>query len=204
LVSALVGARQQAIAIFCKNNLRQIGIAAYLYAETWNRYLPRGTASTDKTWFQLFLPYLAQKPADNDYCSVRIYRCLSYPDKEQTVCFVNNAWEFDGFSDSVGHPMDKPTYVFGLRRLDETVYLADNEDGPGREIIRHKGDPGWHMLDVWSRNHLPTNPGLERRVARARHNKGTTKPGCNVLYLDGHSDWVETNDMTADMWKFRR
>ncbi len=204
LVSVLGGARQQAQSIVCKSNLRQIGLAAYLYAEAWNWYLPRGTGSTNKTWFQLFLPYLSQRPADNDYRGVRIYRCPGYPDKEQTVCFVNNAWGFSGLNDSVGYPIDEPTNVFGLRRLDRTIYLADNEDGPGREIIRQRGDQGWHMLDVWSRSHLPANSGLERRVARARHNRGTTKPGCNVLYLDWHADWVDANDMTADMWRFYR
>lgn len=204
LVPAMSRARQQAKAIICKNNLRQIGLAAYLYAEAWNWYLPRGTGSTNKTWFQLFLPFLSQQPADNDYRSIKIYRCPSYPDKEQTVCFVNNAWEFDGLGDSVGHPAEEPTNVFGLRRLDRTIYLADNEDGPGREIIRQRGDPGWHTCDVWSVNHLPKSPDAQRRVAHVRHNKGITKPGSNVLYLDWHAGWVDANNMTADMWRFCR
>jgi prepilin-type N-terminal cleavage/methylation domain-containing protein/prepilin-type processing-associated H-X9-DG protein len=204
LLPALSKARQQSQAIICKSNLRQIGLAAYLYAEGWNWYLPRGTGATNKTWFQCFMPYLSQRPADNDYRSVKIYRCPSYPNKEQTVCFVNNAWEFNGPSDSVGHPIEEPTNVFGLRRLDGTIYMADNEDGPGRDIIKQLGDAGWHTCDVWSISHLPKNLGLERRVARTRHSRGITMPGCNVLYLDWHADWVGADDMTVNMWRFYR
>lgn len=204
LLPSLTRAGQQAKATICKNNLRQIGLAAYLYTDTWNWYLPRGTASSSKTWFELFLPYLSYHPIDNDYRSVRIYRCPAYPDKEQTVCFVNNAWDFDGLYDTTGRPIDEPTRILGLRRLDKTIYIADNEYGPGREIIKKRGDPGWHTLDVWSEDHLPKQPNFQRRIARTRHSKGSLKPGCNVLFLDWHSDWVDADDMTADMWRFRR
>jgi prepilin-type processing-associated H-X9-DG protein len=205
LVSALGRARQQARGIVCKSNLRQIGFAAYLYAEKWNWYIPRGTSGpTDKTWFQLFMPYLSQRAVDGDYRSVKIFRCPGYPNKEQTVCFVNNGWEFDGPADTVGHPIDEPTNVFGLRRLDRTIYLADNEDGPWRNIITHEGEPGWDMCDVWSADHLPRETNLQRRVARTRHSKGAGKPGCNVLYFDWHADWVGADDMTMNMWRFYR
>jgi len=203
LLPALTKAKQQAWATVCKNNLRQIGIAAYLYADAWNCYLPRGTASTGKTWFELFLPYLSHPPADNDYRDVKIYRCPAYPDKEQTVCFVNNAWQFDGPEDTQGSPVEKPTSILGLSRLDGTIYMADNEYGCGREIIKIKNGPGWHTCDVWSTDHLPKITNLQRRVARSRHSKGSAKPGCNVLYLDWHADRVGADDMTPDMWRFR-
>ncbi|MFH1371752.1 MAG: type II secretion system protein [Planctomycetota bacterium] len=203
LLPAINRARQQAQATICRSNLKQIGLAAYLYTDAWNWYLPRGTGSTNRTWFQLFLPFLSHRQKQNDYRSVKIYRCPSYPNKEQTVCFVNNAWEFNGPGDAAGHPIDEPTYVFGLRRLDRTIYLADNEDGPWREIITHEGqNPGWDRLDVWSTDHLPRVTSSDRRVARTRHSKGAAKPGCNVLFLDWHSDWVGADDMTADMWRF--
>jgi prepilin-type processing-associated H-X9-DG protein len=187
------------------NNLKQIGIAAYLYAEAWNWYLPRGTSGvTAKTWFQVFMPYLSQKAIDSDYRNIKIFRCPSYPDKEQTVCFVNNAWEFNGLSDTTGYTIDVPTNVFGLKRLDRTIYLADNENGSWRNIIKRQGDAGWDMCDVWSTSHLPRATNPERRIARTRHSKGTAKPGCNVLYLDWHAEWVDADDMTVDMWRFRR
>jgi hypothetical protein len=67
------------------------------------------------------------------------------------------------------------------------------------------------MNDVWSFYHLPTNidPARQtrasgRRIARARHNKGKNAPGCHALYLDWHADWVRADDMTPDMWRFRK
>ena len=108
LLPTLSRTRQQAQATICKSNLSQIGLAAYLYTDSWNYYLPRGTGSADKTWFELLLPYLSHKPTDNDYRNVRIYHCPAYPDKEQTVCFVNNTWEFNSPDDSTGHFKDEP------------------------------------------------------------------------------------------------
>ncbi len=202
LLPALTRAREQAKATICRSNLKQIGLAAYLYAERWNWYIPRGTSGpTDKTWFQLFMPYLSERAVDGDYRSVKIFRCPSYPDREQTVCFVNNGWKFSGPADEVGQAIEEPTNIFGLRRLDRTIYLADNEDGPWCNIITHEGDPGWDMCDVWSVDHLPRDTNLQRRVARKRHSKGAGKPGCNVLYFDWHSDWVGADDMTVDMWR---
>jgi prepilin-type N-terminal cleavage/methylation domain-containing protein len=204
LLPALNKARQHAKAIICKSNLKQIGLAANFYAEAWNWYLPRGTSSSGNTWFQCFLPYLSEHPIGNDYRNVKMYRCPSYPNREQTVCFVVNGWEFTGPGDLIGVAVDKPTRVLGLRRLDRTIYLTDNEDGPAREIIKKLNDPGWDKCDVWSNNHLPKGPDNERRVARTRHSKGTAKPGCQVLYLDWHADWMGANDMTQDMWRFYR
>ena len=200
LLPALTRARKQAKATICRSNLKQIGLAAYLYAERWNWYIPRGTGTTGKTWFQLFMPYLSEKVIDGDYRKVKMYRCPSYADKEQTVCFVNNAWR-NGIN-----AMDEPTNILGVRHLDRSIYLADNEDGPNRAIITEEdpNDPDWHTLDVWSTDHLPKPDNPQRRVARTRHSKGQANPGCNVLYLDWHSDWVGADDMTPDMWRFRK
>ncbi len=212
LVPALTKARKHAQAAVCKNNLRQVGLAAHFYAEAWNWYIPRGTGTENDAWFQLFMPYLSKRPENEDYTNVKIYRCPSYPDKEQTVCFVNNGWEFDDLNDKVGHAIDEPTSIFGLKKLDSTIYLADNEDGEWRDIITkydEKDPGGWHTLDVWSVNHLPTNvsPGQSasngRRVARYRHAKGQQKPGCNYLFLDWHVDWMAADDMEIDYWRFR-
>jgi prepilin-type processing-associated H-X9-DG protein len=87
-------------------------------------------------------------------------------------------------------------------RPGSTIYLADNEDGPWRAIIRNATDSGFTKCDVFLPTHLPNSDtqtiGEGRRVARARH-----RNGCNVLYLDWHADWMGAEDMTVDMWKFK-
>jgi prepilin-type processing-associated H-X9-DG protein len=144
------------------------------------------------------MPFLAQKVVDNDYRTVDIYRCPSYPDKEQTVCYVVNGWEFESRTDMVGKELLRPTKITDCTRRADTIYLADNEDGPWRHIIRKVDDEGFTKCDVWSPVHLPPSH-VGRRVAEARH-----RDGCNVLFLDWHVDWVAAEDMTVNMWRFEK
>ena len=206
LVPALRRARDQAREVVCKNNLRQVGLAANMYAEEWEQLIPRGLGGgTGRAWYQLFMPCLSLKVADGDYRSVDIYRCPSYPDKDQTVCFVVNGWGFKDRSDDVGLEILEPTRLTDCTRRAETIYLADNEDGQWRDIIRKAGDKGGNKCDVWSPAHLPNSNTQnlsnadERRVARQRH-----RTGCNTLFLDWHTDWIAADDMTIDLWRFEK
>ena len=200
LVPILHKAREQGKDVICRNNMRQIGFGANLYAEDWDQYIPRGAAG-NVAWYVLFMPYLAQKPVSNDYRTVEIYRCPSYPDKEQTVCYIVNGWDFDDRNDTTGREIRTPTRLTAANRRAETLYLVDNEDGSWRHIIRSATDPGINRCDVWTPGHLPMSNSQDitrgRRVARARH-----KNGCNVLYLDWHGDWMAAEEMTTDMWDY--
>ena len=143
------------------------------------------------------MPYLAQKAIDDDYRNVKIFRCPSYPDKEQTLCYVVNGWadEDDGRT--------WQSKLTDCERPGSTIYLADNEDGPWRTIITKATDRDLTRNDVFQLGHLPSSEtktiGGGRRVARARH-----RNGCNVLYLDWSVDWIAAEDMTVEMWKFEQ
>jgi prepilin-type N-terminal cleavage/methylation domain-containing protein/prepilin-type processing-associated H-X9-DG protein len=202
LMPVLHKAREQARDATCRSNLKQIGIGAYLYAEEWNQYVPRAAAGTI-AWYQQFMKYLAQKPINNDYRTVKIYRCASYPDKEQTVCYVINGWKFADKMDQIGSETIISWRLGDCRRPAETVYLTDNEDGAWRAIIRTATDDGVDRCDIWNPGHLPTSEStdatLGRRVARARH-----KQGCNTLWLDWHVEWKAAQDVTVDMWRWSK
>jgi len=205
LMPALQKAREQAKDAICRNNMRQIGLGADLYAEDWDSCIPRGKGSgPGETWYQLFMPYLAQRAIDNDYRNVKIYRCPSYPDTEQTVCYVVNGWDFTSDTDMVGYETREPTPLSACRSLAFTIYLADNEYGPWRPIIRRADDDGWNLCDVWYPGHLPSSDSQHRyegrRVARDRHKD----KGCNSLYLDWHVEWVAAEKMTINMWRFKK
>ena len=61
-IPALHRVKIQAKGVMCRSNLRQIGMAANMYAEEYNLYIPRGMSSaTGKAWFQLFMPFLSQQ-----------------------------------------------------------------------------------------------------------------------------------------------
>jgi prepilin-type N-terminal cleavage/methylation domain-containing protein/prepilin-type processing-associated H-X9-DG protein len=204
MVPALRKAREQGRNVLCRSNLRQIGLAANLYAEEWDMHVPRGAAGrTKKAWYQLFMSFLAQRPIGNDYRSVKIYRCPTYPDKRQTVCYIINGWEFNSNSDMVGHEIVEPTRLTTCAQRAYTIYLTDNEDGAWRPIITNADDEGTDRCDVWNPGHLPTSNSQDeyrgRRVARARH-----KNGCNFLFLDWHVEWMPAKGVTIDMWRFQK
>lgn len=223
LLPVLQRAKGQAKAVFCKSNMRQIGIAANLYANAWDSYVPRGEQGKN-TWFIRFMPYLSEKPIDDDYRNVKMYRCPSYPDKEQTVCYVCNAWHprYTGHSENREQILE-PTKLNSYFRLASTIYLAENEYGHWRDIIRKKDDPGWDYCDVWEVDHLPRateslhnteKAGYERsnspRVARNRHGRGS-----NCLFADWHVELMtgeelagktktgEINKSAIDLWRFK-
>jgi prepilin-type N-terminal cleavage/methylation domain-containing protein/prepilin-type processing-associated H-X9-DG protein len=202
LIPILRKAREQSKDVICRSNLKQIGLGANLYAQAWDLRLPRGAAGS-RAWYTMFMEYLAQKPVGNDYRTVAIYRCPSYPDKRQTVCYVVNGWDFASRSDRTGHEITQHSRLLDCRRPAETLYLADNEDGSWRSIIASATDAGIDRCDVWAPGHLPMSDGRDitqgRRVARARH-----KDGCNTLWLDWHVGPVAAENMTVDMWRWKR
>ncbi len=197
LLPALRKVRQQAKDVVCRNNMRQIGLAANFYAEHYDSYIPRSAEwqGAIEPWFKLFMPFLAQKPVSGDYRTVEIFRCPSYPDKEQTICYVVNGWPDEG----EGNWTNEPTRLTDCRGPAATIYLADNEDGSWRPIVRSATDRGTTRCDVFDPAHLPMSNSEEvvrgRRVAQARH-----KNGCNCLFLDWHVGWMAAEEMTEDMW----
>ena len=232
LMPVLRKAKEAAKSIICMNNLRQIGLAADLYAQSYDNFIPRGTGSQqDKTvWYQLFMPYLNEKPQKNaagkdDYRTVKMYRCPSYPDKEQTVCYVVNGWEFANLNDYKGDQTEEPAKLTAYKRLSSTIYLCDNENGFWRFIVKVEGDKGWCTSDVWQQKHLPLSDreiqihqkewvGYEwngPRVAHKRH-----RQGCNLLFADWHVGYADAKDMAAEkspgvinkdainMWRFKK
>jgi prepilin-type N-terminal cleavage/methylation domain-containing protein/prepilin-type processing-associated H-X9-DG protein len=204
LMPALQRVRKQAKGVVCQNNLRQIGMGASFYSEEYELFIPRGLGGgSGKAWFQIFMPFLSQKPVDNDYRNVEIYRCPTYPNKEQTVCYVVNGWEFENRKDMTGREIQRPSKLTNVTQRASTIYLTDNEDGSWRSIIRKANDDGENRCDVWTRTHLPDSESMDvtygRRIARARHREGS-----NCLYLDWHVDYIDAEDMTIDMWRFEK
>ena len=63
LMPALQRVKKQAKGFVCKNNLKQIGMAANLYALDQDLYIPRSAEwqGTTKPWFKLFMPYYVTK-----------------------------------------------------------------------------------------------------------------------------------------------
>jgi len=126
LLPSLMQAKALAKQTYCLNSLHSIGLAAMTYAAEYNAAVPWGN---DLIWFQAFLIYVGSEGDVSDYRDVKIYRCPNYPDKEQTVCYVDNAWTFTGANDTQGTEILQPTSLMSFDRPGATIYLADNDHG---------------------------------------------------------------------------
>jgi len=210
LMPALSKAKKQAQATTCLSGLKQIGVAANLYAQEFDWFIPRGSTGSNAIWFMQYLPYVGHRHNEGDYRNVKVYRCKSFPttgsglydlpNSRQTVCYVINDWTFSNRTDNNGTSVGKPTKLSVFRRPAETIYLADNEAGTWRPIIESETSREIIRCDIFMRSHLPLSDNHDindgQRVARARHRKG-----CNVLFLDWHSEYVAADEMTVDMWR---
>ncbi len=208
LMPALQRVKKQAQGTTCLSNQKQIGLAAILYAEDYDSFIPRGAGGS--IWFIQFLPYVGQKENKGDYRNVDIYKCKSFPrtgnglynipNSRQTVCYVVNDWTFSSRTDTNGSSVNEPTRLSVFRRRTQTIYMADNEAGSWRPIIENENSREIARCDVFDPGHLPDSDSKDitrgRRIARERHRKG-----CNVLFLDWHSEHVEAKDMTLGMWR---
>jgi prepilin-type N-terminal cleavage/methylation domain-containing protein/prepilin-type processing-associated H-X9-DG protein len=210
IAPALRKAKEQARATICLSGLKQVGLAANLYSQAYDNYIPRGAGGSGFVWFVQFLPYLGHHKNETDYRNVKIYRCPSFPrsdfglndipNSRQTVCYVINDWTFEDRYDEVGTDVTHPTKLSVFKSLSTTIYIADNEHGEWRPIIEDEDSPEIMRCDIFSPTHLPTSNSTDitwgRRIARERH-----RDGCNVLWLDWHSSFVRAEDMTIDMWR---
>ncbi|MBW8017895.1 MAG: prepilin-type N-terminal cleavage/methylation domain-containing protein [Planctomycetes bacterium] len=214
LMPSLKAAKKRAQTLVCLSNLKQIGMAANLYANDYDDRIPRGAGGgNDVLWFIEFLPYVGHGKNVSDYKQVDIYKCKSFPrsgtgiggipNSRQTVCYVINGWEFDNSSDTTGHSITKSSKVTSFRRRASIAYLTDNESGEWRPVIESEDSADLSRLDIFMPSHLPDSTdetGLTsgRRIAKDRH-----KDGCNVLFLDWHAESMKAEDITIKNFRYK-
>ncbi|MBN1508134.1 MAG: type II secretion system protein [Sedimentisphaerales bacterium] len=220
LMPALSRARKQGRDVYCLNNLRQLGVALQMYAQECDDFIPRALDNNKARWILVFTPFLGEQYRSiEDYRKVDIYQCPSFPregvglnsarNAEQTVDYVVNAWDMDEpgiTAGDRGKQKDEPTKLHSVKQTSQRIYLADNEAGDWRPVIRDRNQldlaSNLNVLDVWSVTHMADSdqitPGsnLTRRVAKDRHRNS----GCNNLFFDAHVEWLRAEDNTAFYW----
>ena len=219
LMPALQRVKKQARTVYCLNSLRQIGVAMQAYALDNEDFIPRAVDHRVK-WIFVFIPYLGNEYEEvQDYREVDVYQCPSFPrtgvgqygrsNGEQTVDYVVNAWDMKdpGFSTGdQGNQMDEPTKLSDVRSPAQRIYMADNEAGDWRPVVRNEYEldilSKMNYLDVWSKTHMAASErtikgsNLTRRVSANRHRN----KGCNNLFFDGRANWLSKVDNTSRYW----
>ncbi len=205
LLPALSRAKEKAKRTQCLNNLRQMGMSLFMYADDNRGLIPRAVTSTSPFWWQVVTLNLGGRTG-NDFTRMKTLTCPSYPDKSQLVCYVVNGWMFSSPADMTGSEIEGSTRITIFQRPADTIYLADREDGSQWGPITSATLTGVEVFyDVWSVSQLPytssgtENPRSGRRVALDRHIKGPC-----LLYFDGHTAYKKARLITINDWRDRR
>jgi prepilin-type N-terminal cleavage/methylation domain-containing protein/prepilin-type processing-associated H-X9-DG protein len=166
LMPALGAARQQARSVACLSNLRQIGVAAVMYAHETKRYVtfvPAANGNPAKDRKELLFPYLQQGRTNADTAGSQVWNCPSNERLDVEASY--------GFNTNLNG-----VRITRVRRSSETVALCDAglADTPpnGPSLATHCWAPGRASTTSSCRpNHL-------------RH----PKKAVSVGFVDGHAE----------------
>lgn len=124
LLPALGKAREAARDVKCKSNMRQIGIATFVYAYEYDDTLPKAQWNTpNRIWPEFLAPYCESEEA---------YICPSDPDvlpfsgRKVRTSYLANSWVYR----SVGAVKPRYQRVGALEAIEPKIMLAENADGP--------------------------------------------------------------------------
>jgi prepilin-type N-terminal cleavage/methylation domain-containing protein len=176
LLPSLAKAKRSALRTKCIDHERQLFLAARMFADDHEGWLPaRGQGGTDR-WPAAFRPYIG--------ASVGIYYCpVARDDAEEKAdpysnSHNNTAYIINGFNDVI--PYDTATAV-----------LLDSLPNPSGTILfgEEKNGDGNFYMDIVENNQ---NTVLDY----VRHDTGAC-----YTFADGHSEWIaHPKTVTEKMW----
>ncbi len=176
LLPALAGARRQALRTQCMNNERQLFMAARMFADEHEGWLPARGLGGDDRWPKAFRTYL-----ENNF---RVYYCpAARDDAEQRAdpysnSHNNTAYIINGFNDVIPYNTATAVKLDSLPKPAETILFGEEKNG----------DPNFYM-DLVENNQ---NEVLDY----IRHDMGA----CYV-FGDGHAAWIaHPKTVTDKMW----
>jgi len=182
LLPVFARAREKARTAACASNLRQVGLAAALYAEdAGGLYPPRFTVLRRVSWWDVVEPYVRNEA---------VWYCPSEGDRDPLLrhyglnCY--DRFPDDGrFDEGVS-----AARIDEVRDSARTIAIADADPDDDREVTPPYPTPwdiGGSQSGEWS--WPPTS------LAEDRHNGGF-----NAWYLDGHAKWLPDADRGDGEW----
>jgi len=193
LLQALARGRERSKSMQCLNRLKQAGDGLQLYAADHHGQIPRGNRPY---WWEAVATQSNRGRSNTTDAAVALFRCPSYPNQNQLVSYVVNAWDFVSPTDMTGFQATGTSMLSEFQRPAETLFLVDNESGAWRPIVTEITSNLFH--DVWRPDHLAYRANGKllspaRRIAANRHSNGA-----NLLQLDGHVTRKDSREITED------
>ena len=162
LLPALSRSKQRAWSTACLGNVRQIGLAAMMYAGEYDDALPR-SAHESQSWVGSLQPY----------CSgTSLWRCPRDPHKTRNYSYAINDFLLPPPEGSGARDFSKTTQ---LPAASETLLLAECADKYA--YLDH-----FHFSPANDGDYSPT--GFSSEVGVLRH-----LAGANYLFVDGHAQF---------------
>lgn len=218
LLPALSKAKEKARATKCFVNLKNLGLAAQMYANDYNDFVPGDTFGGGYFFASLLAPYIAGPEIDRSklqdpnflheiYRKIPIYQCPSVPlrrkptDKREpyTLHYTINSIDFDFYRQTKQYnaiPYQKVSAVPEGPSVVAYMFEVNTEGALGP---RDYG--GWNVWDQSHTTFSPTGrPNSQPRMIRAddkRHAGRTT-----LVFLDGHSEVrvMKKEQMPFKLW----
>lgn len=169
LLPVLGRAKQQAWATACLGNVKQIGMAARMYADDFDDALPR-SAHSGQSWVGTLQPYCA---------GTNLWRCPR--DKNQTRFFSYAVSDY---------LLPNPDSTVGFSRFTQvpapaqTLWLGESAE---KNLDDH-----FHFSPVNDGSYAP--PFFARQVEVKAHGAGA-----NYLFVDGHTQFQNWNLVTSEL-----
>ena len=179
LLPALSQARNQAKMSVCAGNLKQIGLAANMYAHDYDDMLPYCGYTSSIYWWTKIADYAGGNTLSNK----GVWSC---PGANKDV-WLGYGWNYHGIGSSPTDPRYGPTRVG--RGKDSCILVADTVYAcPTKFPINPVFQYYSGAVNLSRASVLNTNTGLS-------YHSRTHNRGLNVLILEGRVEWHPMADM---------
>lgn len=192
LLPALSGARQQAHAITCKSNLRQIAQWGMDYAQEWNDILPHNGClnSSPGYYMELSTEYWYKKCP---YYKSRahggtIMHCPRATAMVQPRWCYYSRCDFDyGLNKRLGGRKDAPGPV-----VPKTRFLTSQKVWFGEGFFEPNGSNGYYPFEYFGSDWLPW---MWKTSDPALFGKGHSGNSANFVFGDGHTQGLQRQEV---------
>jgi len=186
LLPALSQAREKARQAVCMNNLKQIGLAFFMYADDYEGWLPQSYTH----WMYYLNPYLGQPTPGSD---MNNWPMLGY---HYMVCPSKAKTDLRSYACNYSHVFSNKSRK--LYKVPVNWYLIG--DGYSSYAVTPRPAPSWLRIQAdYDGDGINESPlGYPFSYLRFRHNRGA-----NFLFAGGHvryvtlMQWVSNQD---GMW----